>query len=148
MVGNNINISNSYEYGFGDPPEIPASARLWEGKDASPGTESEPHAAPGKNGRHPKSGFHIVLSSKMIIVHDFTVHKIWSLYTLVLSSKMVISQQMWVSASKHSDVNLKKFEFLHVGWMLNTSLRNHVKYCKVISISIPSGNQTWQLENH
>lgn len=57
------------------PPEIPASTRLWEGKHASPETESElrERAAPAavwktldfdleKNGRHPKSGFDMVPS--------------------------------------------------------------------------------------
>ena len=96
------------------------SARLWGGKNPSP-TESELRllqAAP--------AGFDMVLPSKLIIVHGFTVHKIKSL-PWVLPSEMgsLLANDSGFTIQtfgRHRRQNFAMF----AGWMLNMSWQNHV----------------------
>jgi len=56
----------------------------------------------------------------MMIVHEFTFHKMWSLHAFTIQNdpKWGFCQQMiWVSPSQHSDGAPKTSEFHHVCWL-------------------------------
>ena len=58
---------------------------------------------------------------RMMIVHEFTFHKMWSLHAFTIQNdpKWRFCQQMiWVSPSQHSDGAPKTSEFHHVCWLI------------------------------